>query len=264
MSLLEYLREDPGCSNLVRGAIHAVAPLLADPDPAPVELLLSQWAFELAGRMPLPWSFHGAIDALNHYLFVDQGLKGDRETYDDPLNALVPVALVRRRGLPITLSILWIDVARRMGFDASGVALPGHFITSLRLDLGRLFFDPFNGGRPVGEERAMELVDRATGGRAVFDPSMLVPATDRAILVRLVRNLHLRFVRLEDWEDALWTSTHLILLEPGEGIHYRDRAFIRLQRGETREGILDLQEAIRLTEDVDPALVQWMTRLQQG
>lgn len=241
----------------------AVSPLLEEPDPAPVLQRLGAWELELAARMPLPWSFHAAIDTLNDFLFVEVGLQGDRETYDDPDNALLPKVLARRRGLPISLSILWIDLARRLGFDAVGIALPGHFITGVRTDLGILHFDPFHAGRAVGEEDAERLVRRTTGGRLPFDPGMLAPVGHRAILARLVRNLHARFLQGEQWEEALWTSTHLILLTPEDPQPFRDRAFLRLHRGEVIQALEDLREAIRLGEE-DPQLAAWVERLERG
>ena len=262
MSLHEYLRDDPGCLDLLSGAVWAVEPMLEDPDPAQVVAIVDGWAFELAGRMPLPWNLHGAIDVLNNYLFQEVGLQGDVETYDDPANAVLPQVIIRKRGLPISLSILWIEVARRLGFRAVGVALPGHFIAGLELDLGTLHFDPFNGGEALGEEGAAELVERATGGLAEFDPAMLAPVSNRTILVRLVRNLHVRYVRTKAWDEALWTATHLVLLDPGASLPYRDRAFVHFRRGETAEGLQDLQEAIRLNQEREPELRQWMERLQ--
>ena len=264
MSLHEYLRDDPRCDDLLRGAVLAVGPMLEDPDPGPVLAAVAGWALELAGRMPLPWSLHGAIDVLNAYLFQEVGLQGDRDTYDDPANAALPLVLARRRGMPIALSILWMECARRLGFRAIGAALPGHFIVGLELELGTLYFDPFDSGQPVGEEGAARLVALATGGRAAFDSSMLQPVSNRAILVRLVRNLHVRFVRSQAWEEALWTSTHLVLLAPEESLSYRDRAFVHFKRGEMAEGMGDLHEAIRLSQERDPELMQWMEKLQGG
>jgi regulator of sirC expression with transglutaminase-like and TPR domain len=264
MSLLEYLREDPDCRNLAEGAVHAVAPMLDDPDPHQVTMELNEWAFTLAGRMPLPWNTHKAIDALNHLLFVELGFKGDRDTYDDPLNALLPAVLARRKGLPITLSILWVDLARRLGFDAVGVGLPGHFIAALRNDFGLLCFDPFHGGRPVGEEGGAELVHSATAGRVAFQRDMLRPASGRAILTRLVRNLHLRYMHAEDWEEALWTGTHLILLNPDNPRVHKERAFVHLQRGEPAPALDDLREALRLSPDPDPEIQAWLSQLQQS
>lgn len=263
MSLLEYLRADPACRDLAEGAIHAVAPALEDPDPAPLLLQLDDWAFTLAGRMPLPWNTHKAIDALNHLLFAELGFEGDRETYDDPLNALLPSVVARRKGLPIALSILWVDLARRLGFDAVGVALPGHFIAALRTNFGLLCFDPFNQGRPVGEESGAKLVKAASAGRIAFHRDMLRPATDRQTLVRLVRNLHLRFMRAEDWDEALWTSTHLILLDPDHSRPHKDRAFIHLQRNEPGPALADLREALRLSSDFDPEIQAWLQQLER-
>ena len=263
MSLLDYLRVDPDCRNLAEGAVHAVAPALDDPDPDQVTLLLNEWAFLLAGRMPLPWNTHKAIDALNHLLFVELGFEGDRETYDDPLNALLPAVLARRKGLPITLSILWIDLARRLGFDAVGVGLPGHFIAALRTDVGLLCFDPFHQGRAVGEERSAELVKSATAGRVAFHRDMLRPTTGRETLIRLVRNLHLRFMHAEDWEEALWTGTHLILLDPDNPRAHKERAFVHLQRDEPGPALADLKEALRLSPDSDPEIHAWLAQLER-
>lgn len=262
MSLHDYLLRDPSCVGLAEGAVHAVAPLLDDPDPAPLLETLEACAFELAGRMPLPWNFHEAVDALNAYLFEERGLRGDRETYDDPDNAVLPRVIERQRGLPISLSILWMDQARRLGFEPLGIALPGHFIVGLKLDLGALYFDPFDGGRAVGDEDAARLVQAATGGRAAFEPSMLEPAPHRAILARLVRNLHVGYVHRRNWDEALWTSTHLVLLAPEDPASYRDRAFVHHQRGEETAALADLQEAIRLSPAGDPELARWADRLR--
>lgn len=264
MSLLEYLREDPDCRNLAEGAVHAVAPALDEPDPAHVSLQLNDWAFTLAGRMPLPWNTHKAIDALNDLLFVELGFEGDRETYDDPVNALLPEVIARRKGLPISLSILWIDLARRLGFDAVGVSLPGHFIAALRTDFGLLCFDPFHRGRPVGEEGGAALVKAATAGRIAFQRTMLKPASDRQILIRLVRNLHLRFMQAESWDEAIWTATHLVLLNPAHPRPLKERAFIHLQRGEGGPALVDLREALRLSPDPDPEIQAWMEQLERS
>lgn len=263
-SLHEYLQSDPECGQLAEGAVLAVAPMLEDPDPASFLGILDHWAFELAGRMPLPWSIHGAVDTLNHYLFNEVGLRGDHTVYEDPAYAVLPEVVTRKRGLPIALSILWIDVARRLGFDAVGVALPGRFMTALRLDVGLLYFDPFNQGRALGEEEAARIVRKASGGRVAFDPDMLAPVSHRTILLRLVRNLHLRFVKAEAWEEALWSATHLVLLAPEDSGSYRDRAFVHLKRGEIMPAVKDLQEAVRLGREDDPQLQDWIEKLKKG
>lgn len=262
MSLLEYLRADPDCRNLAEGAVYAVGPALEDPYPDQVVLELGEWADRLAGRMPLPWNTHKALDEVNGLLFEELGFRGDRGTYDAPENALLPRVMERRKGLPITLSILWVDLARRLGFDAVGVGLPGHFVCGVRNGLGILCFDPFHGGRSVGEEGGSELVRAATGGRITFHPSMLRPMADRQILARLVRNLHLRYMHGEAWEEALWTGTHLILLEPENPRPRKERAFVHLQRGEPAAALEDLQEAIRLSPEPDPEIQAWMQQLQ--
>lgn len=261
MSLLEFLREDPECRDLARGAVLAVAPALEDPDPTALIQQLDDWAFALAGRMPLPWNTLRALDALNDFLFQELGFQGDTETYDDPLNALLPAVIRRRKGLPIALSILWIDLARRLGFKAVGVGLPGHFIAAIQSDFGLLCFDPFHQGRPVNDTSGEDLVKRATSGRVRFQPEMLCPTPDRHILIRLVRNLQQRFLHAESWEEALWTSTHLILLEPENPRSFKERAFVHLRRQEPLVALDDLKEALRLSQDPDPEIHAWLLRL---
>jgi regulator of sirC expression with transglutaminase-like and TPR domain len=262
VSLHEFLLQDPECRDLVAGAIHATAPLLEDPDPEPVCRLVDGWAFDLAGRMPLPWNLHHALDELNAYLFRELELRGDQQTYDDPANAVLPEVIRRRRGLPIALAILWIGVARRLGLDAVGIGLPGHFLAGLRTDLGLLCFDPFNQGRALGEEEAAKLVNSASGGAVSFTPSMLAPTPDRAILSRLVRNLQVRYRRQQAWSEVLWTSTHLILLDPLDPEPLASRARAHLQLGNLGLALVDLDCALRVQPDLPVA--DWMQELRKG
>ncbi len=262
MSLHEYLQQDPACRDLVAGAVHAVAPLLEDPDPQPMSRLLDEWAFDLAARMPLPWNLHHALDELNGYLFRELGFRGDQVSFDDAANASLPAVVRRRRGWPITLSILWIGLARRLGLDAVGIGLPGHFLAGLRTDLGLLCFDPFAQGRAVGEEEAARLVEAATGGRIAFDPAMLAPFPDRAVLARLVRNLQIRFQRHEAWADVLWTSTHMVLLEPENSEPLVSRARAQLKLGNRELALEDLEAAQRLQPD--PGVAGWMEEIRKG
>lgn len=262
MSLHEFLQRDPDCRALAEGAVHAVAPLLEDPDPAPLLSLLDHWAFQLAGRMPLPWSFHAALDALNHFLFVEEGFQGDRIHFDEPANAVLPQVLTRRRGLPVSLGILWIELARRLGFQAVGIGLPGHFLTGIRHDLGLLYFDPFDGGRALAEEGAGRILHRASGGTLHLEAEHLQPIPDRAILVRLVRNLHQRYLKALAWDEVLWTSTHLILLAPSIGSHHRDRALAHLQRGNPDAALEGLRSALPLCPDSREELERLIQRLE--
>jgi regulator of sirC expression with transglutaminase-like and TPR domain len=262
MSLHEYLLQDPGCRDLIAGAVHATAPLLDDPDPQPVSRMVDQWAFDLAARMPLPWNLHHALDELNAYLFRELELRGDQQTYDDPANAVLPLVIRRRRGLPISLAILWIGLARRLGLDAMGIGLPGHFLAGLRTDMGLLCFDPFHQGRALGEEEAARLVDAASGGRLIFEPSMLAPIPDRAVLTRLVRNLQVRYQRQEAWTELLWTCTHLALLEPADPEPFVSRARAHLRLGNREQALHDLEEAHRLRPSLQAE--GWMDELRKG
>ncbi len=97
-----------------------------------------------------------------------------------------------------------------------------------------------------------------------FEASMLQPLPHRAILVRLVRNLHSRYLRGQAWNEAFWTATHLVLLNPEDPAAFRDRAFIRLRRGEVIEALQDLQEAMRLSPESEAQIAEWMERMKKG
>lgn len=264
MSLQDFLRLDSGHADLAEGAIHAVAPMMADPDPGPTRRLLDAWAWVLAGRMPLPWNLHEALDAMNAFLFQEIGLHGDRDTYDDPVNAVLPSVIVRKKGLPVTLSILWIALARRLGFDAVGVALPGHFVVGLRTRVGLLHFDPFTEGRPLGVERAARMVHAFTGGRLNFEATMLDPVSDTVVLSRLVRVLHARFVAGERWDDSLWTAGHLVLLNPEDPRAYQERALVHLKRLAVPQALADLRLALELLREHSPELATQIALLEAG
>jgi len=262
VSLHEFLQADPECRSLAEGAVQAVSPLLPDPDPRETLEQLEAWAFDLAARMPLPWNLHQALDEVNGYLFRDLEFRGDAQSYDDPANAVLPFVIHRRRGLPIALSILWIEVGRRLGLDAVGIGLPGHFLAGLRTDLGLLCFDPFHQGRAVGEEEAARLVSVATRGQVVFHPGMLVAMPHRGILARLVRNLCVRYQRTEAWTEVIWSATHLTLLEPDNPEPLRDRARAHLRLGNRHQALHDLETAQSLVPD--PLVAEWMEGLRKG
>ncbi len=116
----------------------------------------------------------------------------------------------------------------------------------------------------MGEEGGAELVESASAGRMTFHRGMLRPASGREILIRLVRNLHMRFMHAESWEEALWTGTHLILLDPYNPRVHKERAFVHLQRDESEPALIDLREALRLSPDPDPEIQAWLAQLHQA
>jgi len=152
---------------------------------------------ELAAGCP------GDLAGLRQYLFSEVGLRGNDEEYSDPRNSYLNDVLDRRVGIPITLSVLTIEVGRRVGVPLAGVGLPGHFLVRHEA-VPPLLLDPYNGGHSLSLEDCEGLVRHLYGDRVPFTPSLLAPVDSRAILARMLNNLRQLFQRRGDAASAAW------------------------------------------------------------
>jgi regulator of sirC expression with transglutaminase-like and TPR domain len=138
---------------------------------------------ELAASCSAP-----TFDGLRGHLFVDEGFRGNVENYADPENSFLDAVLERRLGIPITLSVLMLEVGRRCGVDLSGVGMPGHFLVKdgTRDDT---WCDPFHGGAALSAEECRGLFHRVHGSERAFHPTFLAPTHPRSIIARMLANL---------------------------------------------------------------------------
>ncbi len=176
---------------------------------------LARLADDLRGSLsgaalPLP----ARAEALAAVLCGMHGYRGDRETYDDLRNANLLAVIERRRGLPIALGILWLHLARTMGWPAEGIAFPGHFLLRLSDGPARLMIDPFDGGRPVGAGELRALLKLVEGESAELRPHHYAAASKRDMLLRLQNNIKLRQIRAGRLEDARRTVERMLLFAP--------------------------------------------------
>lgn len=170
--------------------------------------------------------------ALADYLFGTLGYSGDRAAYHDPRNSYMHEVVSRRRGLPISLSALYVHVARELGVDADGVGLPGHFIVRAWAGDDVVYLDPFNGGARIGAEECRELVAETTGYTGAFDPRWLTPTPPREIVVRMLNNLRNGYTQDEEWELARRTIGCLTVLQPAAAAHLRDLGLLDFRLGQ--------------------------------
>jgi regulator of sirC expression with transglutaminase-like and TPR domain len=160
------------------------------------------------------------LGAVTAHLFDDVGFTGDTADYSNPRNSLLDSVLDRREGIPITLSVVLMEVARRVGVGLVGVGLPGHFVVR-SADDPDLFVDPFH--RSITDRAGCEkLFTTLHGPTARFDPSFLDPVGPRAIIARMVTNLQRSFVGRGDRAGALWAQC-LRVLVPGATVQERRR-----------------------------------------
>ena len=182
-----------------------------------------------------------AVLALNHALFELDRFRGNQERYDDPRNSYFDEVLTRRCGLPITLSVLYVDVARRLGLEAYGVGFPGHFLSKVvglgDLPEGEMIVDPFF-GRTLTLADCAERVRAAAGEDVDLEAQWLQPVSSRDIYVRMLNNLKLLYLRQGDGLGALGCFDRILTLVPEAAFEYRDRGML-LERMECIHAAID-------------------------
>lgn len=178
------------------------------------------------------------LETLRETLAEREGLTGNTEDYYDPRNTFLHEALDRGVGLPITLSVIYLEVARRLGIPLRGVGLPSHFMVKWPLardEGGDLYLDAFHGGQVLDAEGCRRVVLElmgATGAPPYFDPRWTIPLGSRAILTRMLNNLKAIYLHRGETRLALETVERLVLLRPDLPEELRDRGLLRLAMGE--------------------------------
>jgi regulator of sirC expression with transglutaminase-like and TPR domain len=192
--------------------------------------------------------FESAVDVLNTYLFDEQGFTGNHDRYDDPGNSFLNDVLERRTGIPITLALVYMEVARRAGIHVEGVNFPGHFL--MRYPPHRnegtatadLILDPFHRGARLSERDCRRLLERHMGEDTAFDPALLAPATKPQMLTRMLLNLKRTYVRLHSFPQARSVTELLLAVDPPALAELRDRGLLAYHMNDFSAALRDLQQ----------------------
>lgn len=187
-------------------------------------------------------SVRDAAEAIGAHLHRSLGFDGANEDYYDPSNSYLDEVIRRRRGLPLTLSVLYLAVARRAGVPMTGIGFPGHFFVRAGGPAG-VYLDPFHGGRVLGKSELDALAARYLGGAPV-GPSHLAAVDTRAIVIRMLTNLRLAHARRADHTAALLACDRLVELT-GLPTHRRDRGMHALALRAHEAAIDDLEAYLR-------------------
>lgn len=194
-----------------------------------------------------------AAEQLAGYLGGVHGFTGDTATYHDPDNALLTRVLERRRGLPITLSILYAAVGRRLRVPAYPIALPGHVVTGIANDDRPIVLDPFHAGSLLDEAALQRRVMVATGGRSSFRRSMLRPAPAALVIRRLLNNLVRDLTSAGRTRDAVWASELRLLLPNRIPQDHRSHGEVLLSVGRFDEAADCFETYLAVAGDDAPA-----------
>ena len=192
---------------------------------------------------------YAMIGTLLRTLFAELGFRGDERTYDEPANSLLASVIERRTGIPITLSIVLMEVGRRLGLPLQGIGLPGHFVVRFPDPTSDLFIDPFNGGAIVDVPGCVAIVERIYRGRLTWREEFLLPVDSRGIVKRVLLNLKNSLSQAKDYRNALLASQLRMTVDPHDATELRDRGilFARLRRYD--RAIDDLEAYLRRSPD---------------
>ncbi len=193
------------------------------------------------------------IAALNYTLFSVEGFRGNQDDYYDPKNSFLNEVMERKQGIPITLSVLYMEVARRVGLDLCGVGFPGHFLVRYVGKEGEIVIDPFHQGEVRSIQELKDMLDEMYRGRITFQPEFLSPVSKKQILRRMLNNLKGIYLDQGDLIKGLSVVDRLVILEPDSAEEIRDRGLLYLKLECFSQALEDLEAYLRLAPNADDA-----------
>jgi regulator of sirC expression with transglutaminase-like and TPR domain len=193
------------------------------------------------------------LAALNTVLFTERGFRGNRDNYFDPKNSFLNEVLARKTGIPITLSVVYVEVAQRIGLPLDGVGFPGHFLVKHATGGEEIVIDPFAGGEVRSREDLEGMLRQFYGAKVSWHPDFLKPATKKQILQRMLANLKSIYRKNNDLVKNLTVLDRLILLDPASSADIRERGELYLRLECFTQARADLEAYLRLVPDADDA-----------
>jgi regulator of sirC expression with transglutaminase-like and TPR domain len=196
---------------------------------------------------------HRSIAALNYVLFKKHAYRGNRDEYFDAKNSFLNEVIDRRAGIPISLSILYIEVARRIGLPLLGVGFPGHFLVKYLDDQQEIVIDPFNAGDIKTVDDLRQLLVGIYGNRLPWNPHLLDAVTKRQILRRMLNNLKFIYLKQRDLMRALVALDRMMIAEPNLAEDLRDRGAVYQALEYFPQAKADFENYLRLAPDAPDA-----------
>ena len=215
---------------------------------------VDQLLARLKRRIPADAAALQRLRTLNQFFFRDLSFGGNVNDYCDPDNSYLNVVLRTRRGIQISLAVLWIELAQGIGLHARGVCFPGHFMVKVNLPKGQVVIDPFTGQSLSREELSerLEPYKRRSGLVDEFEVPLglyLQAAPPRDIVARMLRNLKEIHRAQEDWQRVIAVQNRLLILLPDAWAEYRDRGLAHAEQGHSQRAVEDLETYLVHAQD---------------
>ncbi len=241
--------------DLAKAALYIAQEEYPNLDPEEYINALDTMAAELQDRLPGQRYPLRIIQAINSYLYDDLGFTGNVTDYYDPRNSFFNQVIERRIGIPITLSLIYLEVAKRVDFPMVGVGMPGHFLIRPDLPEMEIFVDAFNRGEVMFPQDCQERLTKIYAQSVMLQPEFLESVSNRQFLVRMLTNLKVIYLQKEDLEKALAAVERILLLFPEMTGELRDRGLIYYQMGRWTAAVTDLEDYLDKVPNAEDAPV---------
>jgi regulator of sirC expression with transglutaminase-like and TPR domain len=252
--LAELIRVPDGAVDMAAAALAIAQEQYPQVGPEPYLRRLDEYAERVRDRLADEGAPLVLLQEVSRLLFEDEGFRGNAEQYYDPRNSFLNDVLDRRLGIPLTLSMVYLEVGWRIGLPLRGVNFPGHFLVRYEGEALRLLVDPFQQGLVLFEDQAQELLDRVYGGAVVLRPEHLRPAGRKDMLVRMLSNLKGVYLNARDDARALAAVERILMIRPDAEHERRDLGMILARMGRVPEAVEALEsylERAPTTQDAE-------------
>ncbi|MGD1907916.1 MAG: SirB1 family protein [Leptolyngbyaceae cyanobacterium] len=203
---------------------------------------LDVMAKELKGRLPQNRYPLKVIRTINQYLFGELDFKGNFQDYYDPRNSFFNQVMDRRTGIPVTLSLVYLELAKRIDFPMAGVGMPGHFLVRPTIDDMDIFVDAFHQGDILFQEDCRDRIKQFYGQNAQLQPEHLAPIGSKPFLMRMLTNLKAIYIHQQDALRVIGVLDRMLLLFPEAASERRDRGLIQYRLGNIPAAKADLKK----------------------
>ena len=225
-----------------------------DLDPAEYQRRISDMASRAAARIQETGDPAESIAALNEVLFREEMFRGNTVDYNNPRNSFINDVLDRRLGIPITLALVYMEVARRVGFPLFGVGMPGHFLLKHYDVSGHpILIDAFERGQVISEEDCQKKLNVLYSGQLTLQPEFLMPVTRRQMLTRMLNNLKAIYFTRRDLRRALQVVDLILVIYPRSPEDVKQRAVLRFNLHDRSGALRDFEEYVKMSPDASDA-----------
>ncbi|MGD1910513.1 MAG: SirB1 family protein [Rivularia sp. (in: cyanobacteria)] len=239
--------------DLAKAALYIAREEYSDLDIEEYLNALDTMSVELEERLPCEKYPLKIVQCINRYLYDDNGFRGNKKNYYDPRNSFLNDVIERRVGIPITLALLYIEIARRIDFPMIGIGMPGHFLIRPDIPEIEIFVDAFNNGEIMFPQDCQERLSQIYQQNVTLQPEFLAPVTKKQFLARMLTNLKYIYLKQQEFEKALAAVERILLLFPSARLELRDRGLLCYQIGRFNQAVQDLQSYLLQAPDAQDA-----------